>query len=59
MRMKNSWHGIVGLGVGGWAAATFALLGWALTVRPLPWGGGLPLPLHAIVLGYVSVCRRP
>jgi len=53
MRLENSWHGIVSLGVGVWAAATLALVGWALTIQPLPWGDGLPLPLHALVLGYV------
>lgn len=53
MRLEDSWHGIVGLGVGVWAAATVALVGWALAIEPLPGGEGLPLPLHALVLGYV------
>jgi len=53
MRRENSWCAIVGLGVGVWAAATLALVGWALAVHPLPGGDGLPLPLHALLLGYV------
>jgi hypothetical protein len=53
MRLGNSWRGIVGLGVGVWAVATVALVAWALAGQPLPWPSGLPLPLHALVLGYV------